>query len=128
MKLSQSSVQKHAPSLQTYIKQIAPVLFQCFLKALEKHFDNLFESSFVEEVYCQLWYGCYIQAVIVFQWFFLQLTQRASSYYFRRIYLMRFLLHIFCCHKLFSFKTFCACDDTFLVPSESHDNRMERQG
>ena len=71
-----------------------------------------------------LWYSLYIEAVIVFQLFFLQLTQRASSYYFRRIYRMWFLSHLFCCHDLFTFQIFCAClDDTFLVPNESHDNR-----
>ena len=39
---------------------------------------------------------------------------------------MWFLLHIFCCHKLFSLKTFCACDDTFLFPNESEVLRKER--
>ena len=71
-----------------------------------------------------LWYGLYIEAVIVFQLFFLQPTQRASSYYFRRIYRMWFLSHLFCRHDLFTFQIFCAClDDTFLVPNEFHDNR-----
>ena len=29
-------------------KQIVPVLFQCFLKSLKQHFENLIESNFVE--------------------------------------------------------------------------------
>ena len=71
-----------------------------------------------------LWYGLCIEAVTVFQLFFLQPTQRASSYYFRKIYRIWFLSHLFCRHDLFTFQIFCACvEDTFLVPNESHDNR-----
>ena len=67
-------------------------------------------------------YGCCIQAVIVFQWPFLQPIQRASLYYFR-IYTMWFLLHLFCCNDLLNFQKFCECvDATFLFPYESHDN------
>ena len=29
-------------------KQIAPVLFKCFLKPLQKHFDNLFVINFAD--------------------------------------------------------------------------------
>ena len=29
-------------------KKIVPVLFKCFLKALEEHFDNLFEINFAD--------------------------------------------------------------------------------
>ena len=61
-----------------------------------------------------LWYGHYIQAVIMFQGFFLQPTQRASLYYFRRIYTMWLLPHLFCCHDLLIFQKFCEClDHTF---------------
>ena len=61
---------------------------------------------------------CYIKAVIV-----LQPTQRASLYYFKRMYVMRFLPHLFCRHDSFTLQKICGCvDDTFLVPNESHDN------
>ena len=52
--------------------------------------------------------------------FFLQPTQRASLYYFRKIYTMWFLPHVFCHHDLFTLQKFCACiDKTFLVPNKS---------
>ena len=64
-----------------------------------------------------LWYRCYIQAIIVFHWICLELTQLASLYYFNRIYKMWFLPHLLSHHDLFSFQKFCTCvDDTFLVP------------
>ena len=53
-------------------------------------------------------YGCCIQAVIVFQWFFLWPTQQASFYYFRRIYMVWYLPHFFCRHDMFTFQKFCA--------------------
>ena len=69
-----------------------------------------------------------MQAVILFQWFFLQPTQWASLYYFRKIYTMWFLLHLFFRHDLFTFPNFCGCvDDTFLVPNESAWQSLERQ-
>ena len=38
----------------------------------------------------------------VFQWFFVQPTQRVSLYYFRRIYTAWFLPPLFCRHDLFT--------------------------
>ena len=62
-----------------------------------------------------LWYECYIQTEIVFQWSFLKPTQWASLYWFLPL--------LFCYHDWFTFQKFCASiDDTFLVPNESHDN------
>ena len=34
--------------LKVTFKQIVKVLFQCFLKALEQHWDNLFECNFAD--------------------------------------------------------------------------------
>ena len=69
-----------------------------------------------------------MQAVIVFQWFFLQSTQWVSLYYFRKMYTMWFLQHLFCCHNLLTFKKFCKCvDHTFLVPNEAAWQSLERQ-
>ena len=101
-------------------KQIVSVLFQCFWKALEWHFNNFFASNFADVGFPNslLRYWCYIQVVIVYQWFFLQPTQQASLYYFKKIYTMWFLLHLFRYHDLF-----CVCaDDTVLVLNESNDN------
>ena len=95
-------------------KQIVPMWFQCFLKALEWNFDNLFESNlWTRDIVCwgfpdsPLWYRHYMQAVIVFQCFFCSLPSELV-YYFRRIYTMWFLPHLFCHHYLFTFQKFCA--------------------
>ena len=64
----------------------------------------------------------------MFQWFFLQPTQQASLYYFRKTYSMWVLPHLFGHHDLFTFQKFCACiDDTFLVPKESTWQSLKRQ-
>ena len=112
-------------------KKIVSVLFQCFLKALEQHFDNLLENNLVGKGYCLLgvsWLSfviwmlhikCHCVAMI-----FSAAYQHATLYYFRRIYAIWFLWHLFCRHDLFTFQKFCACaDDAFLVSNESHDNR-----
>ena len=39
---------EHVPNLKITFKQIFEVLFQCFWKALEKHWDNLFERNFAD--------------------------------------------------------------------------------
>ena len=79
-------------------KQIFLVLFQCFLKALEWHFykvifwtRDIFHWGFPDSPFQ---YRCYIQAVIVFQWFLLQLTQQASLCYFKKIYI--YILDFYC--------------------------------
>ena len=101
-------MQKHISSLQNYVQannsNVAP---------MQKHRNN---TSKLSKVILRtrgtfrwgfpdipLGYGCYTQAVIVFQWFFLQPTKRASLYYFRGICAMWFLPHLFCCHDLFTF-------------------------
>ena len=118
---SGNSCVKSCPTFAKLCSKNVSVLFQCFLETLEKHFaiclkvilwtrDNIF-CGFPDS---PLWYGHYIQAVIMFQGFFLQPTQRASLYYFRRIYTMWLLPHLFCCHDLLIFQKFCEClDHTF---------------
>ena len=122
-------MQKHVPSLQNYIQTNCPSVVQMLFNGIWITFQQ-----FVWTWFCKLGilsvggfltllrYGCCIQAVIVFQWPFLQPIQRASLYYFR-IYTMWFLPHLFCCNDLFNFQKFCECvDATFLFPYESHDN------
>ena len=55
-------------------KKTVPVLFQCFKKALEQHYGNLFELILqTSDIVCwgfpdsPLQYGHYIQQVIVFE-------------------------------------------------------------
>ena len=88
------------------------------------HLQSIWTRGFVcwDFTNSPFWYGRYIQAVIMFQGF-LQSTQRASLYYFRRIYTMWFLPHLFCHPDLFISQKFCVCaDNTNLVPNQSHDN------
>ena len=83
----------------------------CYLKIILR---TIGQWEFLDSL---LWYRCYIQAIIVFHWICLELTQLASLYYFNRIYKMWFLPHLLSHHDLFSFQKFCTCvDDTFLVP------------
>ena len=74
------------------------------------------------------WCKCYIQAIIVLQWFFLQPTERANLYYVWEIYTIWFLKHLFYSHHLLNCKKFCTClDHTFLVPNKSAWQLLERQ-
>ena len=117
MKLSWSSVHKNAPSLQNYVQTKCPGV-------VPVHLQSIWTRGFVcwDFTNSPFWYGRYIQAVIMFQGF-LQSTQRASLYYFRRIYTMWFLPHLFCHPDLFISQKFCVCaDNTNLVPNQSHDN------
>ena len=111
------SVQKHFPSLQKYVKTIVLVLFQWIWKHWNKtsaifwkvifRTRNIFRWGLPDFLFR---YGCYIQAVIVFQCFFCGLPHR------------------FCHRDLFTFQKFCACvDNTFLVPNESAWHSLERQ-
>ena len=88
----------------------------------------MFESNFENKGHCPFgvsWLSVPIQTeqqpVSVFQWFFLDPTQRANLYYFRRVYTMWFLRHLFCRHDLFTFQKFWAIHFQFLA--SSHDNR-----
>ena len=105
-------MQKHVPGLQNYVQtncsSVVPMLFQSF------GIDNLFESNlWTRDIVCwgfpdsPLWYRHYMQAVIVFQCFFCSLPSKLV-YYFRRIYTMWFLPHLFCHHDLFTFQKFFA--------------------
>ena len=106
-------------------KIVLKKMSQCCSNAFWKHWKNTLMICLKvilwtgDHVFCgfpdsPLWYGHYIQAVIMFQWFFLQPTQWASLYYFRRIYTMWLLPHLFCCHDLLIFQKFCEClDHTF---------------
>ena len=109
-------------------------LSQCCSNAFQKHWN--YTLTICLEVILQtrdivhwgfsdssMQFRCYIQAVIVFQGFFLQPTQQASLHYFRKIYIMWFLpQHL--CHNDFTFQKFWAfIDDTLLVPNKSHVNR-----
>ena len=97
---------------------VKPSLFEnliggtlCYLKIILR---TIVQWEFLDSL---LWYRCYIQAIIVFHWICLELTQLASLHYFNRIYKMWFLPHLLSHHDLFSFQKFCTCvDDTFLVP------------
>ena len=117
MKFSWSSVQKNVLSLQNYVQTKCPGV-------VPVHLQSIWTRGFVCWGFTNspFWYGRYIQAVIMFQGF-LQSTQRASLYYFRRIYTMWFLPHLFCHPDLFISQKFCVCaDNTNLVPNQSHDN------
>ena len=83
------------------VTSVKPVYLQgkCLSIFLEKHYNNtstvcLKVITLTWDILCWrlpdslFWYGCYIQALIVFQWFFLQPTQQASLNYFRGIYTM----------------------------------------
>ena len=56
--------------------------------------------------------------------FFCSLPSELSNLcYFRRIYTMWFLLHLSCCHNLFTFQKFCASvDKHFQFLMSPHDN------
>ena len=132
--------------LKITIKQIVPAMFQYFLKTLEFHlaawitlqqFLNL--SNFcglgIFSVGGLLTPRCntdarYIKAVIVFQWFFVNPTQRAGLYYFRRTYHTQYRMWFLSCrHDLFALQKLRACvDNTFLVPNESHMSCANHMG
>ena len=92
-------------------------------KIMEKHWE------FVWKLFCRLGIlpvGGFLTLHCDTERFFLQPTQQAGLYYFWRTYRMWFLMHLFCCHDLFTFQKFCACiDDTFLVPNKFHDNHWK---
>ena len=100
-------------------KEIVPVLFQYFLKVILQTRDIVrwrFPNTPFPYRHC-------IQAVIVFQWFFLQPTVQARLYYFRRICMMWCLPDLFCFHDVFTFQKYCtSVDYTFLVPNQLRDS------
>ena len=76
--------------------------------------------------YSPFQYGCYIHAVIVFQWFFRSLPSEVL-YIISGGYTRYCSSYLFCRNDLFTFQ-FCACVDyTFLIPNESVRHLLERQ-
>ena len=71
-------------------------------------------------------YGCYIHAVIVFQWFFRSLPSEVlciiSGEYTRYC-----LPHLFCHNNLFTLQFYACADDTFLVPNKSVQHLLDRK-
>ena len=72
------------------------------------------------------WYGCYIHAVIIFQWFFRSLPSKVLCI-ISGGYTWYHLPHLFCRNDLFTFQFCTWVDDTFLVPNESLRHLEERQ-
>ena len=109
-------------------------LFQCCSNAFEKYWNNnstIFlkvisrTRDIVHWEYRDFPFQCgrYVQALIVFRWFFLQPTQQAKFASFQED-IHDFYIIFSCHHDLFTFQKFCTwVDDTFLVPNEPHDNR-----
>ena len=90
-------MQKYVPSLQNYFETNCPSVAPMLCLKVILRTRDIVRWRFPDS---PLWYGRYIPAVFVFQWFFLQLTQRASLYYFRRLFTMWFLSHLFYPHEL----------------------------
>ena len=93
---------------KTMLKQIVAVLF-----------DWKFS-------YSPFQYGCYIHAVIVFQWFFCNLPSEVLCIISGEYTRYR-LPHLFCHNDLFTLQFYASVDDAFLVPNESVQHLQERQ-
>ena len=116
-------MQKYIPSQQNYIQNNFSNIVSILFKSIEITVRQFVLKVILQSRGIVRWgcpntpfrYGRCIQAVIVFHWFFLQPTQRASLYYFRGICTMissaSFLLSWFA----YFLKI---VRNTFLVPNE----------
>ena len=71
-------------------------------------------------------YGCYIHAIIVFQWFFRSLPSEVLCIISGE-YTGYCLTHLFCHNDLFTLQFYACVDDTFLVPNKSIQHLLGRQ-
>ena len=98
------------------MSQVSKIMFKQIVAVL---FDWRFS-------YSPFQYGCYIHAVILFQWFFRSLPSELLCIISEEYTRYR-LPHLFCHNDLFTLQFYACIDDKFLVPNESVQHLLERQ-